>query len=63
MPMINEGRHYHSSCSFNNKFIYIFGGIENIDKKCISSIERLNFDINSLNGNEWRYIDLPFREK
>jgi N-acetylneuraminic acid mutarotase len=24
---INEGRHYHSSCNFENKFIYIFGGI------------------------------------
>ena len=27
MPMIKEGRHYHSSCNFNNKFIYVFGGI------------------------------------
>jgi hypothetical protein len=24
---INEGRHYHSSCNFQNQFVYIFGGI------------------------------------
>jgi hypothetical protein len=27
MPQLKEGRHYHSSCNFNNKFIYVFGGI------------------------------------
>lgn len=25
-PM-KEGRHYHSSCNFGNKYVYIFGGI------------------------------------
>ena len=29
LPKINEGRHYHSSCHFNHKFVYVFGGIHN----------------------------------
>jgi hypothetical protein len=27
-PM-NEGRHYHTSCNFSNKYVYIFGGKQN----------------------------------
>jgi len=40
---INTGRHYHSSCNFDNKFIYLFGGIKNADKKYVNTIERLAF--------------------
>lgn len=26
LPKLNQPRYYHSSCSFNGKFIYVFGG-------------------------------------
>ena len=58
MPQIKEGRHYHSSSNFNNKFIYVFGGIQNSNKKYSCSIERINFDIKNLNGNDWKQLDL-----
>ena len=42
LPMMNEGRHYHASCEFNNEFVYVFAGISNTSKRYISDIERLN---------------------
>ena len=60
LPMINTERNYHSSCSFNHKFIYIFGGIH--DKKYSNSIERLILDINNPKGNEWKLINISFIE-
>jgi len=38
---INEGRHYHSTANINNSWIYLFGGIQNSNKKYSASIERL----------------------
>lgn len=58
MPQIKEGRHYHSSSNFINKFIYVFGGIQNSNKKYSCSIERISFDIKNLNGNDWKQLDL-----
>jgi hypothetical protein len=29
IPNLNEGRHYHASCSFLDRFIYVFCGISN----------------------------------
>ena len=55
--MIQDGRHYHSSCHFNHKFVYVFGGIQNFNKKYSNSIERLRFDINNLSANSWEKVD------
>ena len=48
---MNQGRHYHASCEFNNEFAYVFAGISNVSKRYISSIERLNVKqcLNNLN--------------
>ena len=39
-PM-NMARHYHSSCTFKNSFLYVFCGISNDSKKYLNTIERL----------------------
>jgi len=39
MPNLNVGRHYHSSCQFSERFIYIFCGIANKTRKYINSLE------------------------
>ena len=39
---LNVARHYHSSCSFNNKVVYVFCGINNRTKKYLNTIERLD---------------------
>ena len=57
LPMINEGRHYHSSCSFNDQFIYIFGGIQNQNKKYSGSVERMIFSTTKFN-NPWEKLNL-----
>ena len=44
LPKINEGRHYHSSTNLNHKFVYVFGGIQNSNKKYSNTIERLRFE-------------------
>jgi hypothetical protein len=31
LPYMNTGRYFHSSCSFNNQYVYIFGGIDQSD--------------------------------
>jgi hypothetical protein len=43
LSMINNDRHYHSSCSFDSAAIYIFGGISN--SKYLNTIERLNVNL------------------
>jgi hypothetical protein len=40
VPDLNEGRHYHASCSFKDRWVYVFCGIKNSTKKYINSIER-----------------------
>lgn len=57
LAKINDGRHYHSSCGFNNEYIYVFGGIQNSNKKYSASIEKLKFTIGSMN-NSWEKIIL-----
>lgn len=42
MGLLIQGRHYHSSCSFNNEYVYVFCGISNVNKKYLATIERLN---------------------
>jgi hypothetical protein len=38
---MQQGRHYHSSCGFSNKYVYVFCGISNETKKYLNTIERL----------------------
>jgi len=40
LPDLNIGRHYHSSCSFANRFVYIFGGIDIAANLYTNSIEK-----------------------
>lgn len=56
---INEGRHYHSSCNLNNNFVYIFGGIQNSNKKYSASIERMAFSLDNFN-NPWEKINMSY---
>ena len=39
-PDLNIGRHYHSSCSFKDSFLFVFCGIENSTKRYTNSIEK-----------------------
>ena len=54
MPELNVGRHYHTSCTFNDRFIYVFCGIENKSRKYINSIEFYDND----KKTNWRLIEL-----
>lgn len=40
MPSLNVGRHYHASCAFNDRFVYVFCGIAHAGKKYCNSIEQ-----------------------
>ena len=42
LPSLNYGRHYHSSCTLGNQFIYVFAGISSETKKYFNSIERFD---------------------
>jgi len=42
LPSLNNGRHYHSSCTLGNQFIYVFAGISSETKKYFNSIERFD---------------------
>ena len=55
---LNEGRHYHSCCSFENKFVFIFGGIHNQSKKYSNTIERLNFQLADIANAKWAKISI-----
>jgi N-acetylneuraminic acid mutarotase len=60
---LNVARHYHSSCSFADKFVYIFCGINNATKKYLNTIERYE---NGAPNAKWDLIDpstkLPVRQ-
>lgn len=55
LPQLNEGRHYHASCSFLDRFVYVFCGISNATKKYINSIERLD----NQTKKSWELITVP----
>ena len=42
IPDLQIGRHYHASCSFKDRFVYVFCGISNASKKYINTIERFD---------------------
>ena len=59
MADIKQGRHYHSSCSFENSWVYIFCGISNESKKYLNTIERLAFnplDLEASKHNNWELL-------
>jgi N-acetylneuraminic acid mutarotase len=58
LPRINEGRHYHSSCHFNHKFVFVFGGIQNSNKKYSASIEKFHFDLDGLSSRSWERVNI-----
>ena len=51
---LNEGRHYHSSTSFNDKSIFVFCGISQETKKYINSIESFTHGV----SKQWELINL-----
>jgi len=42
-------RHYHSSCAFEGKSVFVFCGIHNDTRSYINSIERLDVSLFSNN--------------
>jgi N-acetylneuraminic acid mutarotase len=54
MPDLNIGRHYHSSCGFGEKSVYVFCGIANKTRKYINSIEKYD----QANRNSWQLIEV-----
>lgn len=56
-PSMNHGRYYHSSCVFNNRWIYVFAGIDIKTKRYFNSIERLDTNFNSDAPASWEIID------
>ena len=57
---MNTGRHYHSSCSFQGRFVYVFCGISNETKKYLNSIERLEIiptDMNLTLTKRWAKVE------
>ena len=57
LAKINEGRHYHSTANLSNSWIYIFGGIQNSNKKYSASIERMQFSITNFNY-QWEKLNV-----
>ena len=60
---LNEGRHYHASCSFRERYVYVFCGIANSTKKYVNSVERYD----SMARTPWEMINftsdqLPARQ-
>lgn len=41
-PSMNHGRHYHSTCTFQNRWIYAFAGVSHKSKTYFNSIERFD---------------------
>lgn len=54
MPDLTVGRHYHSSCQFMDRFLYVFCGIANKTRKYINSIEVYDHQ----KKTNWRVIDM-----
>ena len=54
MPDLNIGRHYHSSCVFGDRSVYVFCGIANKTRKYMNSIERYD----QSNRNKWCMIEI-----
>ena len=59
LPQLNQGRHYHASCEFNNEYVYVFCGISNTTRRYMSTVERVNVKhaIQNLN-TAWEVIEV-----
>ena len=59
LPQLNQGRHYHASCEFNNEYVYVFCGISNTTRRYMSTVERVNVKhaIQNLN-TMWEVIEV-----
>ena len=55
---LNIGRHYHSSCAMNDRYVYVFCGIANQTRKYINTIEK--FD--NQNRAKWQTINIQTKE-
>lgn len=55
-PKLNHGRYYHASCAFNDRWIYVFAGIDCTTKRYFSSIERFDANATSDDKKEWEVI-------
>ena len=55
---LNTGRHYHSSCAMNDRYVYVFCGIANQTRKYINTIEK--FD--NQNRSKWTVINIQQKE-
>ena len=55
LPDLNIGRHYHSSCSFRDQFLFVFCGIANSTRKYINSIEKYD---HSKKNQKWEQIEI-----
>lgn len=59
LPNLIFGRHYHSSCSFNDNYVYVFGGLNVATSKYLASIERLKFDPQNMEPrSQWEYVSI-----
>lgn len=67
MSEMNEARYYFGCCTWNNEFIFVFGGMndkfmyqpqQDLQSKCLNSIERY-----SVECNRWDPIDLKTYQK
>lgn len=60
LPMLSLPRHYHSSCSFNNEFVFVFCGISNLNKQYLNTCERLNMAM-AMNGMQVNWENIQFK--
>lgn len=49
LPEMGTKRHYHSSCAFEGKSVFVFCGIHNETRNYINTIERLDISLFSQN--------------
>lgn len=54
---MNHGRYYHSTCAFENRWIYAFAGVQSKTKTYFNSIERLDTQ-ESVGQTAWELIDV-----
>ena len=58
LPELNNGRYYHSSCTFNQKQVFVFCGLCTTSKKYLDTIEVLDF---STNATQWQMFEIKLK--
>lgn len=56
VPNLNVGRHYHSSCTFAERFVFVFCGIAQSGKRYCNSIEKYD---SQHRQDSWTVINVP----